>query len=185
MKSTAHSDRATARRQRGITLIEACIVLAITTVLASTAAPAMRGLIDARRLDGSATQLATDIQFTRSEAVARDQPVRLSFHPASDGSCYVIHTGNAADCNCDAPGPAQCTGDSREIKTVTFPEGERIALQSNVSSMLFHPVHGTVTPAGTVRLADPKGREIRHVVNIMGRLRACTPDGAVPGYKSC
>ena len=64
------------RRQRGITLVEACAVISIGSVLAAAAAPNLQGLIDSRRLDGVATLLATDIQFVRSEAVARNLPVR-------------------------------------------------------------------------------------------------------------
>ena len=66
--------------QHGVTLVEACVVVAITAVLASTAAPSLRGLIDTRRLERAATALATDIQFVRTEAVARNQPLRLSLH---------------------------------------------------------------------------------------------------------
>ena len=66
--------------QHGVTLVEACVVIAITAVLASTAAPSLRGLIDSRRLERAATALATDIQFVRTEAVARNQPLRLRVH---------------------------------------------------------------------------------------------------------
>ena len=99
-------------------------------VLASTAAPNLQGLIDSRRLDGAATQLATDIQFVRSEAVARNLPVRLSFHATAEGSCYVLHTGNADQCDCNAPGPATCSGDARQIKTVALTAADRVSLQS-------------------------------------------------------
>ena len=178
--------RQTSRQQRGVTLIEAGIVLAITAILASTAAPGMQGLLDTRRIDGAATQLATDIQFTRTEAVARNQPVRLSLHAASGGgSCYVIHTGSAADCSCDAPGPAQCSGDAREIKTVVLAASGRVGLQANVASVLFDPLHGTSSPTGTLRLLGADGRAVHQVINIMGRVRSCSPQAAVPGYRAC
>ena len=47
-------------RQRGVTLIEAAIVLTVTAVIAGTAAPSLRAVIDGRRLDAAANQLATD-----------------------------------------------------------------------------------------------------------------------------
>jgi type IV fimbrial biogenesis protein FimT len=50
--------------------------------------------------------------------------------------------------------------------------------------MLFDPVRGTTSPAGTVRVVSDAG-SIHHVVNIMGRARSCSPDGAVKGYKAC
>ena len=178
-----HGDQA--RKQRGITLIEACVVIAITAVLGGAAAPSLRGLIDNRRIDGAATTLATDIQFVRTEAVARNQALRLSWHEMSDGSCYVIHTGNAAQCACNASGPATCIGGAQELRTVLLPSNDRVRLQTNVSSMLVDPLHGTVSPTGTLRLIGDDTRSVNHVVNIMGRVRSCSPLAAVPGYRSC
>ncbi len=171
--------------QRGVTLIEAGIVLAVIAIAAGAAAPGMRDLIDARRLDGAATQLATDIQFIRTEAVARNEALRLSFHATSAGSCYVVHTGNADQCSCVAAGPAQCSGAAREVKTVTIAAAERVTLQANAASVLFDPLHGTSTPTGTLRLTGAGGRAIHHVINVMGRVRSCSPQAAVPGYRAC
>ena len=173
------------RPQRGVTLVEACAVIAIVSILAAAAAPNLQGLIDSRRLDGTATQLATDIQFVRSEAVARNLPVRLSFYASAEGSCYVVHTGNADQCDCTAPGPAACTGDARQIKTVALNAADRVSLQTNVDSVLFDPLHGTSTPTGTLRLVGQQGRAVHHVINVMGRVRSCSPLGAMPGYRAC
>ncbi|MDP3819955.1 MAG: GspH/FimT family pseudopilin [Burkholderiales bacterium] len=173
------------RSQRGVTLVEACTVLAVLAVLVSTAAPNLQGLIDSRRLDGAATQLATDIQFVRTEAVARNLPVRLSFHATAEGSCYVLHTGNADQCDCSAPGPATCSGDARQIKTVALTAADRVSLQTNTTSVLFDPLHGTSTPTGTLRLVGQQGRAVHHVINVMGRVRSCSPLGAMPGYRAC
>ena len=172
-------------REHGITLIETCIAMAIVGVVASSAAPGMRNLIDARRLDAAATQLATAVQFTRTEAVARNQALRLSLHAIAGGSCYVIHTGNADQCICAAAGPAQCSGSAQQIRTVTLADADRVALQANVASVLFDPLHGTSTPTGTLRLIGAGGRAIHHVINIMGRVRSCSPQAAVPGYTAC
>lgn len=186
MKTNASTATTAAKTaQRGLTLIEACIVLAVTAIVASSAAPAMQSLIDARRLEGAANQLAADIQFVRTEAVARNEALRLSLHAAPAGSCYVIHTGNAADCTCAGAGPALCSGDAQQVKTVTIVAAERVALQANVASVLFDPVHGTSTPTGTLRVTGASGRAIHHVINVMGRVRSCSPQAAVPGYRAC
>ncbi|HKX40674.1 MAG TPA: GspH/FimT family pseudopilin [Burkholderiaceae bacterium] len=172
--------------QRGITLIEACVTLAVVTTVAASAAPGMRSLIAARRLDGTASQLGRDLQFARGTAIARNQRVRFSLHGTPDGSCYVVHTGGADECECGrGDGPAVCHGDARELRTVRLSGTDRVAMHSNVASILFDPLHGTSTPTGTLRLVGADGREVRQIVNVMGRVRACSPQGSVPGYRAC
>jgi type IV fimbrial biogenesis protein FimT len=174
------------RGQRGITLIEACVTLAVVATVAASAAPGMRSLIDARRLDGTAGQVGHDLQFARGMSIARNQRVRFSMQSTTDGSCYVVHTGNADQCECGrGDGPAVCHGDAHELRTVRLTGADRVALRSNVASILFDPLHGTSTPTGTLRLVAADGREVRQIVNVMGRVRACSPQGSVPGYRAC
>jgi type IV fimbrial biogenesis protein FimT len=138
-----------------------------------------------RVLDGSMGELSTDLHFARSEAVVRNEGVRVSFHAVPGGSCMVIHTGATADCGCDADGVAQCVDGARLIKSNYYAASRSIAVTANVASMRFEPTHGTVTPAGTVTIASAGGPTVRHVVNIMGRVRTCSPGGSAPGYKAC
>jgi len=174
------------KSQQGITLIEACITLTVATVVAVGAAPNMQQLLEARRFDGIANQLASDLQFTRISAVARNEKVRFTLQTDADGSCYVIHTGNAGACPCGAAsGQAVCGSGAREIRTVRLPAFDRVLVQANVASILFDPVHGTSTPAGTVRVIGSNGRELRHIVNVMGRVRTCSTQGNVGGYRTC
>ncbi|MEP6739380.1 MAG: GspH/FimT family protein [Caldimonas sp.] len=183
---TQHTrNRSSTRQQRGITLLEACIVIAVTAVVAAIAAPSLGSFVETRRLNGAAVSLAADVELARGEAVARNRALRLSFHADADSSCWVIHTGAAAQCACASAGPAVCSGGASEIKTVVLPAAERISVAANVASIVFDPLHGTSTPTGTLRLVDGRGRAIHHVVNILGRVRSCTPSGAVAGYLAC
>jgi type IV fimbrial biogenesis protein FimT len=175
-------------QQLGVTLIEMAIVVAISAIVMSTVSPSFHGFIDNRRVDAVASTLHTDIQFVRQEAVLRNQPVRLSFHTEAWGACYVVHTGARADCRCAATGGATCEGTARQIKTVTLLAAEAVGLVANVGSILFDPLHGTSTPTGTLKVASRSGRAVHHVVNVMGRVRSCSPQGvaaAVPGYRIC
>lgn len=173
---------------RGFTLVEAMATLAIAVILASVLVPSFQGFIESRRIDSAAIQLAADVQFARSEAVARNQAVRMSFHADTQGTCYVLHTGAPADCPCTAAttAPAACgTPDARQIKTMRWPAAGSIRIGSNVTSLLFDPLHGTSTPAGTLLVSGPGGRAVHQVVNIMGRLRSCSPQVSMPGYPPC
>lgn len=171
--------------QRGLTLIEGCVTLAIVSILAGTALPSFKDMNKKVLLDGSAGEIVTDIQFARSEAVARQQGVRVSFHAAGGASCLVIHTGATADCGCDASGVAQCTGPAVLLKSSFVAAQSGMAVTANVASMRFDPVHGTVTPTGTVTVAGAGGPTVQHVVNILGRVRSCSPNASAKGYRAC
>ena len=172
------------RGSRGFSLVEAMVVVAVIAVVATTAVPSLVAFIDGRRLDATATALAADVQFVRTEAVARNQPIRISFHDAPGGTCWVVHTGPAAQCSCNDTPPAVCGGGAVEIKTVVLGAADRVSVRANVASIAFDPLHGTSTPTGTLRLVDGAGRAVHHVVNVMGRVRSCTPAG-VPGWRAC
>lgn len=173
------------RKQRGITLIETAAVSAVLAVAAGSAVPSFSKVLERRAVEGTATQLATDLYYVRSQAVARNESVRISFGAAGAEGCYVIHTGAADECTCAPNGPAVCSGAAEELKTVLLPASGRVRVQSNTASMLFHPVRGTTTPAGTLRVIGAQGQEVRHVVNIMGRVRSCSPEATIKGYPAC
>ena len=173
------------RRQRGLTLVEAAITVAVAAVLVGAVAPSFQASIERRRVEGAAAQLETDLQFARSLAVARNQSLRVSFSESGNASCYVIHTGNAGDCVCGSEGPATCSNGAQSLRTVQFGTATRTRVQSNSRSMLFDPQKGTVTPTGTIEVAGAGGASLHEVVNIMGRVRSCSPGSAMPGYRAC
>lgn len=176
-------------RRAGFTLIESLVAVAAGAVLATTALPSFARWLDQQRLQGAAHQLLADLQFVRTEAVSRQQGLRLSVMPpsASGGSCYVLHTGGAGACSC-APGgtaPAVCGGGAQEVKTVRWGDADRVVLSASAHSILFDPHDGTSTPTVTLDLGNPQGQQLRHVVNVMGRARTCSPNDSVPGHPIC
>ena len=182
--ATTHAARDTGkRRQHGLTLLELAIVVAITAIVAATAAPSFTALIDARRLDSAATRLAADIQLARSEAISRNQALRLSLFTGTGASCWIVHSGASADCRCSADAGAVCG--ARTVKSVVLANNERVSVAGNVASIVFDPLHGTSTPTGTLRLVGARGSSVHHVVNVVGRVRSCSPEGAAPGYSPC
>jgi type IV fimbrial biogenesis protein FimT len=170
------------RRQRGLTLIESCITLAIGAVVLGTTVPSFQQAHERRHLEGVAAQLRTDIFHARSLAVARNENVRIGVSAAA--ACYVVHTGAAGACSCSADGSASCTGDAALLRQVAI-DGNKLSLTSNSPSMLIDATLGTVTPTGTVRLVGRSGAAIHLVVNIMGRVRDCSPAPGLPGHPAC
>lgn len=171
--------------QRGLTLVECAAVLAITAIMVGAAAPSFGGLIERRRLEGAAAELAIDLRYIRTEAVSRNQPVHIGFRQGSGYTCTVIHTGPSGACSCDGGGQSVCGAGAVALKTLSYPASSGTAVRANVASMHFDPSNGTVTPAATVRVTGSDGRAIHHVVNIMGRVRSCSPGAAVRGFAAC
>ncbi|TXC65751.1 fimbrial assembly protein [Piscinibacter aquaticus] len=131
--------------QHGLTLVEAAVVVGIVAAAATAATPGLQRLVEQRRLDGTATQLAADLQLARNEAIARNRVVRVNRDDAA--GCYLLHTGPAGSCHCAADGVALCESGSAVIRSVSTPQ--RITLQSNAASIAFDPLHGTATPTAT------------------------------------
>ncbi len=178
--------RSFSTRPGGVTLVELCVAMAVMLVVASTAIPSLLAFIDRQRLEGAAAELAGDLLFIRTEALARNQALRFSVYSDSGSSCYVIHSGERSDCSCESSGRASCSGAAEPLKTVRWSAGDRLVLSANVNSMRFEPAQGTTSPAGSLRISDMHERTISVIVNILGRVRACTPPGSsVPGYRTC
>lgn len=184
-KFNAQHLRARNKRRAGISLIELCVCLAVMAILVSQAVPAMEQLKQGQRLDLIAQTLMTDLQQARSEAVQRADTVHLRFSRHARGSCYLMHTGEPGQCNCDDSGLATCAATARLIKREWVASSQRIALRSNVNNMSFQARQGTVSSAGSIDISDSSGLTIRHIVSIAGRARTCSPNGGVTRLPVC
>lgn len=171
-------------RQAGVTLVEITVALAIVAIVIGLAVPSLASAIERRRLEGAAAQLETDLQLARSEAVARGESVRVDFANGEHGSCYVMHGGPAGGCRCEGQGTPVCDAGLQPLRSMHFEPSSPVQLRSNSASVLFDAVRGTITPTATVRVVGESGT-LRVVINVMGRVRGCTPDGAVPGWPAC
>ena len=149
------------RRQAGVTLVETVTVTAVVAVVAGTAVPGFERALQKHRLEGAAAQLETDIHYARSLAVARNLPLRISFDNAA--ACYVIHSGAAKQCSCAADGSATCTGGAQAERSVGLAAGGKLVL----------------------KLESTHGMAVHQVMNIMGRVRSCSPAPGLSGYARC
>lgn len=70
--------------QRGFTLIELMIVLAIAALLMLLAAPAFSTFMARQQLAGDVNQLQSVLTFARSEAIKQRQPITVEFSPPNE-----------------------------------------------------------------------------------------------------
>lgn len=175
-----------AHPSRGLTMVELLCCASIAATVLGSALPSLVDLGRRQRLQSAAAELQTDIHFARSAAVQRNQPIRLSWQALPDGgACYVVHSGDADQCSCGAAQQTVCRDGAEAIRTAVLPPGDAITLAAATRSVLFDGRRGTVTPTATFKLADAGGRAMHLVVNIMGRVRRCSPDGQLGGVKRC
>jgi type IV fimbrial biogenesis protein FimT len=172
-------------RARGYTLTECCVVVAIVAVAAAVAVPSFSDGIERRQLLGRASELSADLQWLRTEAVARQQAVRITVGPAAGGACYVMHTGPQEACKCQGETPAVCDAPAQMLKTVFVPADGPVRLVARPSSAAFQPTRGNATPTISFELSDTRGRTIRHVVSALGRVRSCASISGLGGLATC
>lgn len=177
-----HANRA---GHRGLTLVELMSAVCIGLVLLGQAVPSLRALRQDQLLRSIADTVNADVHFARSAALANDRNVRLAVQALpGGGSCTLVHTGAANACECTGGGLARCEAGAQLLRLTEQPSAGGAALTTVDKSLIFDASKGTVTPTATLVVADRDGRSVRQVINIMGRLRACSPTGAA-GFSRC
>ena len=177
--------RTPACRASGYTLTECCVGLAIVAVVAALAVPSFRDALARRQLLGRAAELAADLQWLRTETVARHEAVRITVLQDAGGACYIVHTGDPDACSCRGEAPAACEAPAQAMKSVFVPADGRVQLVARPSSAAFHPVRGNATPTISFELTDARGHAVRHVVSALGRVRTCVTKPGLGGYPPC
>jgi type IV fimbrial biogenesis protein FimT len=161
------------------------VCVAVLAVLATVAVPSMQGVLARRQLEGLSAQFVADLQFARSAAVARAETLRLRVQQLDTGSCYLVHTGPANACTCTPEPAVACSGTAWVLRAVHLSAADRLGVRANVGSMLIDPRQGTVSPTGSIDITASDGTSLRHVVNILGRVRLCTTGAKVGDVAAC
>jgi type IV fimbrial biogenesis protein FimT len=156
--------------QRGFTMVELMTVIVIAGVLATLALPSFRELLDRRRGEGQANEFLIDLSYAKSEAVQRNQNVRLLTGGA--GTCYIIAawptppTGTPS-CDCTAAAGSRCTGGPTELKTVTLVNAATV---TNARTFDFEPVRGALQGGAAASAAVAMGSR-SYTVSVAGNGR--------------
>lgn len=188
---------------RGFTLVELLVVVAVSVVLLAISIPSFRNLIVEQRLQSVTAQVATDLQFARAEAAARNMPVYVSYRLATGHqTCYAIYTSATAGafCNCVFGVSGACPLASQTlIKIGSVRWDGAVRLTAPVLNMAFDNVTGGIV-WGTSDFASlspvdwnietsvigDTTRRLRVHVSPGGRTSICNVGSkAVGGYPPC
>jgi type IV fimbrial biogenesis protein FimT len=182
------SRRLARRAHAGFTLIELIVTIALAGVLVSLVIPSFTDYLNKRRVEGVASELATDLQYARSEAVARNRNALVTFGDA----CYVVYVAPAT-----ATTPSTCTVSDigAVVKSVTMPSSSiSLTRLNSLVTVTFEPVLGSASndsgsdPAVAEVTAGSGGKPWKLQVRVsnQGRVKTCSPSGAgfVSGHNS-
>jgi type IV fimbrial biogenesis protein FimT len=149
------------RAQRGFTLIESMVAIAVVMVLMAIAIPSYRDASYRSQLRAAANDLVTTAHFARSEAIKRNAPVTMCM--SSDGE------------HCTASGSWEQGWIVRSDVTLrrqsSTPSGVRISAGGLVN-VTFQPTGADATPVSfrVCRVSSESGREERLVtIDATGR----------------
>lgn len=146
-------------RQSGVTLIEILVVIAIAAILASLAGPSFSAFINRTRQDSAVSQLVSDLNRARNEAIKRNTSAILCVR-GSDTACgnttnwqngWLVCVGSGITCNVTL--------------TVHAPLPGGLGLTTTVTSVQFRP-DGSASSAATLTLAGTFPGAQSRVINI-------------------
>jgi type IV fimbrial biogenesis protein FimT len=194
----------------GFTLMESLIAMAILGILLTVAMPGFSTYSANQRLIGAAEQVYNHLQQARTESIGRGQTVYMNF--STDGtttwtygmsnvtsSCDLTKTAatdtgacrmvvSDGDASLDTGDGATDTGDLvlyRFASTDYSGVSMSIAnFSSGTSQIVYNSLRGTST-SGRINLVGANGKQLRVGVNLLGRVKLCSPDGSTGGYGTC
>jgi prepilin-type N-terminal cleavage/methylation domain-containing protein len=158
-------------RTRGFTLLELLISVTVMALLVVIAAPGFSSFLGRTRTTGSATTLAADLNFARTEAIMRNVPVLMCAKDPAASRCgttqnwqvgWVVCVDADADGSCDAgtaaaPNPMRVRVGATDGLMVTGPAAAlRFSGLGSVALSATFSVSGSLagTPTRAVQVAS-------------------------------
>jgi len=161
------------RRQRGLTMIEMAIALAVLAILGALAIPSFSNRLARERLAANAESLAADVSEARFDAARRGQALYV-LAGTGPGACWAI--GTQPGCGCEQVQACQVRRVPGNPKS-----GIRIVEAHDVR---LEPA-GTAAVTSAAVLESPSGERLRVDVIALGRTRICTAHGPAVKYPAC
>lgn len=148
------NQRSTRRTEKGFTLIELVVAIAIVAVLLAVGVPSLRDMVVSQRVRSAANSLYSDLTFARSEAIKRNVQVSIV---RAEGGWINGWTVEASGTPIRAQGRlSDISYSGAADSTIVYKPDGRSTLTGSVS-LNFAPVSGSVARMRCVAIS-PSGR---------------------------
>ena len=140
------------KRQIGVTMVELMIVVVIAAILAAIAAPSFSEFINNTRLTSVMTQLTSDLNRARSEAIKRNSWMLVCAR-STDTACGTNWNNGWLVCQDSEPDGACDAGTAANPNPVAVHQtlSSNLSLTGSAASVRFNP-SGTQGGGGTATL---------------------------------
>ena len=171
---------------KGFTVIELMIAVAVIAIVMSLALPSYRALIEKRQVTSSSQQLAAFLSAAQMESVKRNRPVSISCE--ADTGCEATARADEAD------------EEDLSLRTIAFSNFKAdvvgVEFAANDDLVIFDPARGMLAAEYIaaspleIQLASANAMYAMNVrMEATGRVSMCSNmdngDAAVPGYAEC
>ncbi|WP_170113441.1 GspH/FimT family pseudopilin [Ahniella affigens] len=176
--------------QRGVTLTELMVALAVLAILAVMAAPGFSDYFHKARMRGAGEALADLLTEARTEAIKRDRQVAVSIVGSGESWCAGARAAEnpsqgamippAEPCDCANGNACNIGGNPMRVVSDDF---DSVTLASNQQAIVFDGKLGTLTSMTPTRvtLTGPEPRfSLRVEVGPMGLAALCVPAESAP-----
>jgi len=181
---------------KGFTVIELMITIAVIAIVTSLALPSYRAIIEKRQVTSGAEQVMAFLSSAQVEAVKRNQFVAVNYQENGGEWCFGLTADDDADASCDCTdGSCTLDGQLRVLNSTMLkrPEVLSAATVGDDDTLVFDPVRGLTVGADSaeVELISPDGASWALNIQVMptGRVKICSDstraDHDVPGYEEC
>lgn len=160
--------------QRGLTLLELMMALAILAIVTSLALPSFGAQLERQRLKALAESLSADLAEARFEAARSGETLHVNLQP---GAAWCWSVATASGCPCAAPAACQ-------LKRVHGADHAGILLRTG-GERSFTPSGQSARAGDGALLVSSRGEALLVDASPLGRATICSPRGKVAGYVAC
>jgi prepilin-type N-terminal cleavage/methylation domain-containing protein len=152
--------------QRGFTLIEAVVVMAVLAIILAAAVPSYSSYTARQRLRHAAELLELDLRRARELSVNENRNIHVSFHSGPQW-CWGTSRQSACDCSTGLP---RC-----ELGGMSFRDHKGTLLQSG-QGITFEAGLGRALGWTRIGISNDRNQQLHIDLNPLGRPQICGAD---------